>query len=139
MNRSIRAILVVVCVGLLTACGINSAFPNTALVKRAIALQVAQTQRELSQQLRLELPESAKVEVDRVSVTTQEPLVIGNLRAFRVQGTYDFTLKLPKRQITQKRNPFEVYLQRQSEGKTWRLAQPQKGENGLDWSTQRVE
>lgn len=134
-----RAILVVVFVSLLTACGINDALPNTPLVKRAIALQVAQTQQELSQQLRLDLPESAKVEVDRVSIATQEPFVINNLQAYRVQGTYDFTLKLPKRQLTQKNNPFEVYLQRQSEGKTWRLAQRQKSENGVSWITQRVE
>jgi hypothetical protein len=118
--------------GLLTACGVRG-LPNTALVRKAIAMQVSQTQQAISQQLRLESP---KVKVDRVQIKVQDPLRIQNLMAYRVEGTYDFTLKLRDRKVTQRDNPFEVYLQRQSEGKTWRLAQPQK-ESG--WVTRLLD
>ncbi|MGV0024915.1 hypothetical protein [Phormidesmis priestleyi] len=129
---SLRVILAIILAGLLTACGVRE-LPNTALVRKAIAMQVSQTQQEISQQLRLEAP---KVEVDRVQIKTRSPLTIQNLTAYRIEGTYDFTLKLRDRKVAQKDNPFEVYLQRQSEGKTWRLAQPQK-ESG--WVTKLVE
>ena len=136
MRRSIQILLAVILAGLLTACNASRVAPSNQIVRRAIALQVSQTQQELSQQLRLESP---KLKVDRVKVMSQEPLTIQNLSAYRVQGNYDYTLKLSKRTVTQKDNPFEVYLQRQSEGKTWRLAQQQREENDSSWVTQLVE
>ncbi len=136
MRRSIQIILAVILVSLITACSANNLTPSNQIVRRAIALQATQTQQELSQQLRLKSPD---LKVDRVKVTSQEPLTIQNLSAYRVQGNYDYTLKLSQRSVTQKDNPFEVYLQRQSEGKTWRLAQKQREENGSSWVTQLVE
>ncbi len=136
MRRSIQIILAVILVSLITACSANNLTPSNQIVRRAIALQATQTQQELSQQLRLKSPD---LKVDRVKVTSQEPLAIQNLSAYRVQGNYDYTLKLSQRSVTQKDNPFEVYLQRQSEGKTWRLAQKQREENGSSWVTQLVE
>jgi hypothetical protein len=66
--------------------------------------------------------------------------MIQDLQSFRVQGTYDYTVKLPTQQVTQRQNPFEVYLQRQQEGKTWRVARLQTNEVGEQvWVTQRVE
>ncbi|PSB19557.1 hypothetical protein C7B65_10890 [Phormidesmis priestleyi ULC007] len=131
-----QIILAVILVSLITACSANNLTPSNQIVRRAIALQATQTQQELSQQLRLKSPD---LKVDRVKVTSQEPLAIQNLSAYRVQGNYDYTLKLSQRSVTQKDNPFEVYLQRQSEGKTWRLAQKQREENGSSWVTQLVE
>ncbi len=136
MRRSMQIILVVVLASLITACSANQLTPSHQIVRQAIALQVSQTQQALSQQLRLALP---NLTIDRVKVTRQEPLTIQNLSAYRVQGTYDYTLKLSKRTVTPKDNPFDVYLQRQREGKTWRLAQPQPQESGSSWVTQLVE
>ena len=136
MRRPIQIILAVILVSLITACSANSVTPSTQIVRRAIALQTTQTQQALSQQLRLESPQ---LKVDRVKVTSQEPLTTQNLPTYRVQGSYDYTLKLSKRTVTQKDNPFEVYLQRQSEGKTWRLAQQRREENDSSWVTQLIE
>ncbi|WP_197484779.1 hypothetical protein [Phormidesmis priestleyi] len=136
VRRSIQIILAVILASLITACSASNLTPSTQIVRRAIALQATQTQQELSQQLRLESP---SLKVNRVKVTSQKPLTIQDLRAYRVQGNYDYTLKLSKRTVTQKDNPFEVYLQRQTEGKTWRLAQQQREENGSNWVTQLVE
>jgi hypothetical protein len=108
---------------LLTACGSIGLLPNSELVQKAITLQLEQTQQQLSQKLDLDF---RGFEIKQLSINQEQPLTIQNLPAFRVRGTYDLTVKLPKRQLTQPRQAFEVYLQIQQEGKTWRLLLPDK-------------
>jgi len=43
------------------------------------------------------------------------------LPAYHLQGDYDLTLRLPHQKDTKQHNNFDLYLQRQIEGKTWRL------------------
>lgn len=132
----VRLIFTAIVLVLLTACGNIGLEPSSRLVQRAIALQVEQTQQQLSQQLGLNV---FGFEINRVAVTKQEPLMIQNLAAYHVQGTYNVTLKLPRR-VTQQ-NPFDIYLQRQKEGKTWRLALPQSTGNDpkLTWVTYLIQ
>ncbi|MGA7936037.1 MAG: hypothetical protein WCA35_20960 [Kovacikia sp.] len=128
-------VLAVVLVG----CGSMGGGPGYQLVERAIGLELSQTQQELSQQLRL-ASQPTELSIKRVKITEQTPLIIQDLPSFRVKGTYDYTVKLPTRQVTQRQNPFEVYLQRQMEGKTWRVARLQMDKDGTPiWVTQRVE
>jgi len=96
--------------------------PSDKLVQQAIALQLEQTQQQLSKQLGVDFQ---GLKVEHVTIEQREPLEIQSLPAYRVRGTYDLTLKLP-RTLTQRQNSFDVYLQRQQEGKTWRLLIPQK-------------
>ena len=107
----------------LTACTSIVLLPTPELVQKAIALQLKQTQQQLNQQLDLNFQ---KVNIQRISITQQQPLSIENLPAYRVKGNYDFTVKLPKRSFQQIEKPFEVYLQIQKEGKSWRLLIPEK-------------
>uniref|UniRef100_A0A832H448 Lipoprotein n=1 Tax=Oscillatoriales cyanobacterium SpSt-402 TaxID=2282168 RepID=A0A832H448_9CYAN len=135
MLRVIWAISLAV---LLTACGTIGLQPGKDLVEQAIALQLSQTRQELSQQLRLD-DQTTAIKVSRINIAEQAPLQIKNLSSFRIVGTCDLTVKLPKRSVTQQAVPFEVYLQRQQEGKTWRVAFPKTTENGeLTWVTQRI-
>jgi hypothetical protein len=135
----IRALLAVVLVGLLTACGNNIPGLSNRVVQQAIALQVGQTQQTLAQQLRLKKP--PKVEVKQVAIANQESLQIQGLPAYHLQGTYDLTLKLPNRQVTQEKNPFEVYLQQQPDQKTWKLAQLSKSDTTAEstWVTEPIQ
>ncbi|MBS3029067.1 MAG: hypothetical protein HCA25_18855 [Dolichospermum sp. DET50] len=107
----------------LTACTSLALLPTPELVQKAIALQLEQTQQQLNQQLDLNFQ---KFNIQRISITQEQPLTIENLPAYRVQGNYDFTVKLPKRSFKQVQKPFEVYLQIQKEGKSWRLLVPEK-------------
>lgn len=122
----ISFVLTVIFMGLLTACGTSTPplglAPTQELVKDAIALQVSQTQQRLTQQL--QSPPS-KFEITQVALKQLEPLFIGNLAVYHIQGTYNLKINLSQRQVTQQKNPFDIYLQRQQEGKTWRLAVPQ--------------
>lgn len=133
----VRLIFTAIVLVLLTACGNIGLEPSSRLVQSAIALQVEQTQQQLSQQLGLNV---LGFEINRVAVTKQEPLMIQNLAAYHVQGTYNVTLKRALRRVTQQ-NPFDIYLQRQKEGKTWRLALPRSTGNDpkFTWVTYLIQ
>lgn len=120
----VRFIFTAILLVLLTACGGNSLLPTSELVQKAIALQLEQTQEQLSQKLDLDF---RGFDIKRLSITQEQPLTIQNLLSYKVRGTYDLVLKLPQRSLTQPQKPFEVYLQLQRERKTWRLLFPEKG------------
>lgn len=92
--------------------------PDGDLIKKAIALQLSQTERRLSEQLDASSP---TVEINRIFVEKLDPLFIAKLPSYHLQGTYNLRLKLPRQEASQNNNHFDIYLQRQSEGKTWRL------------------
>lgn len=134
----LRLIFTAILLVLLTACGTVRLEPSRQVVQRAIALQVEQTQQQLSQQLGLNVK---GWEINRVVVNKQEPLVIQDLSAYHAQGTYNVTLKLLKRRVTQEQNEFDIYLQRQKEGKTWRLALPPstRKDTAPSWRTYLIQ
>jgi predicted membrane metal-binding protein len=122
----------------ITAC--NLVFvTDKALVEKAIALQINLSQEQITQQFRQKSQPPLKI--NRVVITDVESLKLQNLPTFRVMGTYDFTLEYPQRQILHKQNPYQVYLQQQKEGKTWRLLRPQKklGDNETQWFSYLIE
>ncbi|MGK7901616.1 MAG: hypothetical protein AB4352_09415 [Hormoscilla sp.] len=124
-----RVIVPLALAGLLVACSINGPTPNQQLVTKAIALQLSLTQQQLKEQLHLDRP--TREQIERLRITKREPLVVQNLLAFHIQGFYDYTMKMSSEgQVTQRQNPFDLYLQRQIEGKSWRLLRRQANDNG---------
>ncbi|BAY18591.1 hypothetical protein NIES21_44390 [Anabaenopsis circularis NIES-21] len=119
----VRLFVTMILLVLLTACGTVGLLPTSELVRKAIALGLEQTQQELSQKLDLDFQ---GLEIQQLKIAEEKPLTIQNLPAFRVKGKYDLIIKLPQRQLTQLQQPFELYLQIQQEGKTWRLLLPDK-------------
>lgn len=124
MLRKTLAITLAFVLATLTACGAVVGPPHD-LVERAIALQFSQTQEELMQVLAPNTAQFPPFTIKHVRVTDQKSLKIDDLRSYQLQGTYDISLDFPDRHVTKRDNPFEVYLQRQVEGKTWRLARRQ--------------
>jgi hypothetical protein len=107
----------------LTACSSLVLLPTYELVEKAIEIQLEQTQKELQQKLDLDF---RKFDIERIEISQRKPLTIENLPAYHVQGTYNLTVKLPDKQITQPEKTFDIYLQIQREGKSWRLLLPEK-------------
>lgn len=123
--------LILVIALLLTSC--SSGEPNREIAEKAIALQTRQLQQQLQQKV-------DKLDISHVNFTQKQPLSINKLAGYRIQGTYDFTIKLPKQQLSKQQNPFDLYLQRQKEGKTWRLALPKMAKNGVfTWLTYAID
>ncbi len=118
-----RLVLTAILLVLLTACGTIGLLPTSQLVQKAIALQLEQTQQQLNQKLDLDFQ---GLEIKRLTISQEKPMTVENLPAFRVRGTYDLIIKLPERQLTQLQQQFEIYLQIQREGKSWRLLLPDK-------------
>ena len=127
MKTIVRMIVILLLIGSLVACNSTGSSLNHQIVQKAIDLKLQETQQQLSDQLSLHASYSLKSKLHRVVVTEQAPLLVLGLPAYRVQGTYDATFKLPKQKVEQRQMPFEVILQQQIEGKTWRLAIPQSG------------
>ena len=123
MPKIALRIVLLIFVGLLVACNSYGPTPSRKLIKEAIALQLSQTQVNLTQQLSLSSP--PPFEINRIKVKRTEPLTLEDLTTFHIVGDYELTLTLSDREVKQKHNPFEVYLQRQIQGQTWRLAKPQ--------------
>ncbi|GFE69625.1 hypothetical protein [Chroococcus sp. FPU101] len=92
--------------------------PDGETVKKAIMLQLKQTEASLSEYLDASSP---KLDISKINVKKLEPIFIAKLATYHLQGTYNLNLKLPRQKVTQQSNPFDVYIQRQIEGKTWRL------------------
>lgn len=130
----IRAILAALLMILLTSCGFGN--PNQAVVEKAIALQINHAQAELGQLLYSNAAQPPQFTINRVKIAEQKSLTIEELNGYQLQGTYDLTFDFPDRQVTQRKNPFTVYLQRQADSKTWRWAKPQT--NGITSETQWI-
>ncbi len=117
--QSLWAILLIL---LLSACSTakppTEFAPDGEIVKRAVLLQLEQTEKRLSQGLNFSQP---ALEIPQINVKQIEPILVAELPAYHLQGTYNLTLIFPRQKVTQKNNNFEIYLQRQIEGKTWRL------------------
>ena len=108
--------------------------PSKAIIQQALQLQVEQTQQRLSQQLKLSTPQ---IEIRKLKVGDRAALKIGDLSSYRVRGQFDLQISQGRRRQQTQAAPFEVFLQRQPEGKTWRLAVPAGSRNGVDqeWQT----
>lgn len=120
--------LILVLVLLLNGC--SGVEPNREIVENAIALQTRLLQQQLQQ--------ISKPVIDHVNITQTTTLSIDKLTGYRINGTYD--LKLPKQRLSQQKNPFDIYLQRQKEGKAWRLALPKVAKNGVfTWLTYAID
>ncbi len=105
-----------------TACATVSLIPTNELVYQAIAIQLEHTQEELKQKLDLDFQ---GFEIKHLAVTQEKSLTIEKLPTYRLRGTYDLVFKLPNRSLTQLEKPYEIYLQLQKEGKSWRLLVPE--------------
>lgn len=134
----LRVVLVVLLAVSLTACG--GRLPDRSLVEKAIALQFSQTQLELARQLGVPTATQPSFSLEGIKIDSRQPLKINGLKGYRMEGSYTLKLTYPDRTLVQRRNPFEVYLQRQVEGKTWRLARPQlpTDDNQDEWVTQLI-
>ena len=80
------------------------------------------------------------VRVRHIRVQERLPLTGGDRPGFKIRGTYDLDLDRDGWETHQRRSPFEIYLQRQPENKTWKLAHlnPGDGDQAAVWELYRL-
>ena len=137
MLRIALGILLSIC---LAACGLTAEGPPKAVVESAIALQFSQTKQEILQLLTPKAHQTPDFTISQVKIKRQTPVSILDASAYRVEGTFDLKLNLSTRQVSDQKTPFEVYLQPQPDGETWRLARPADPKNAESgWITYLIE
>ncbi|MFZ4665430.1 MAG: hypothetical protein ACOYME_03290 [Prochlorotrichaceae cyanobacterium] len=123
---------------LLLLWGCSGNLVTTGIVKQGISLSLNYTQTELSQVLNLPLP---TFEIRSIQIEEQKAFIQNHLPTYHLQGQYDLNLKFNHQTIFQPHNPFDIYLQEQAEGKSWRLLIPSNtsGDTRELWSSYLVE
>jgi predicted small lipoprotein YifL len=114
----------------LSACGSLGPVPPQAVVERAIATQLAQTQQALIEQLAPSTPQTPNFKLSQVKVAERDTVEPGDSPVYRVRGTYRAVIQLPSRQVTED-SVFEIYVQAemppassQSNAPIWYLRRP---------------
>ena len=135
-----RLLAIVIFISLTACAGATSAplefAPNGDIIQQAIAQQLHQQLNPLSQQLNTAHPD---LDIGQINVKKIESVVISELPTYHLQGTYHLKLILPHQIVEQKNNHFNIYLQRQAEGKTWRLlSKDNKASDETQWKSYLV-
>jgi hypothetical protein len=106
--------------------------PDGPVIQRAIAQKLQRHYQQLSQTISALPP---VLEPKNIQVQSLDAFFLQSLPVYHLQGTYDLTLTFSsQRNETRRRNTFDLYLQRQPEGKTWRsLEQTSQG-----WRSQQL-
>ncbi|TVQ57121.1 MAG: hypothetical protein EA366_09135 [Spirulina sp. DLM2.Bin59] len=121
-----KALIGIILCLLLTSCSGGrpsiSLAPTPEIIRKAIVLQVQHSQTALSAQLKTAPP---NLKIRHIKVDQVESLYLAKLPTYHLQGHYDLSFELPDQILEQSRNSFDIYLQRQREGKTWRWLRPE--------------
>ena len=155
-RHGLRTIAIVALALWLTGCGIRATPPSASTVERAVVLSALRARATLVDRFggrdRWDNPLEPEdvtdaaavlgVRVQRVRSRDRTSLSIDGQPGYRIRGTYDLQSQREDRsdRAAGKRNAFEIYLQLQSEGKTWRLAYPDPSapDNDTRWLTDRL-
>jgi hypothetical protein len=144
-----RGIAIAILILLLSSCSVTFSLggfqPTRDVVQRALALELSQNQQQLRQHLSRYVDRGDKMpnyEIKRVEIWKEEPLKIEDLLSYHIRGSYNLTIQLPDKRVTERQNSFDLYLQRQTEGKTWRLAKPvtpEENDEAPAWATYLIK
>lgn len=115
----------------LSACS-TTLQPSQSIIVEALKLQIGLTQSAIASTLNLEPVEDP--EVSRVRLVDQEEIQLGQSRAIRLTGRFDW--RLPGDRVCVD-SLFEIVLERGLKEQSWHLAQPAGSADGLDqdWIT----
>ena len=115
----------------LSACSATLQPPQSIIVE-ALKLQINITQSTIARTLELE--PTRDPEVSRIRLMDQEQIQLGQSKAVRLTGRFDW--RLPGDQVYVD-SLFEIFLQKGPKGQSWRLARPvgSAGSLGQEWIT----
>ncbi|BAQ62851.1 Slr0243 protein [Geminocystis sp. NIES-3708] len=109
--------------------------PNPPIIEKAIIFKLQRQHQYLSEQLQIKAP---KLHVTKINIEKIEPTMINNLPTYHLEGTYklDFKQNRGKNRIIN--NSFNLDLQRQPKGYTWRILINTKEKNSEKYSSYQI-
>jgi hypothetical protein len=132
--KIMRQFLVLILIILLTGCaGANPPrefAPDGNIIKQALMLQLTRFEQRLSEELMADHPQ---IEINQIKIDLLDPLFMGKLPTYHLHGKFNLILDLPNQDVKQNNNEFDLYLQRQKEGKTWRLLRQESDKDRDDF------
>jgi hypothetical protein len=124
----------------LNSCAVNPPplefAPNPKIIEKAIAFQIQQKQNYLSKQLHTHPP---KIQISQINIHKIEPKIEFNLPTYHLEGTYQLKLKIKSKKNQEIVNSFQIDLQRQKQGKTWRLIVPNQNNKSQNYSSYKIK
>ena len=142
--RQLRAIALIfsfLLILLLTSCQINLFIPDQQLIGRAIARQIQLTSSNLQENLLMQGKVNQAFIIDRLLIENIETSDIMGGRSYHVTGAYHLQSDPPSQTKIRADHPFDIYIQRQIEGKTWRLLRPVFDQEGkqINWLSYLID
>lgn len=120
-RRLSRLVLMIVLIVGLGGCQLRTAprefAPDGAVIERAMRHQLDNYYWGLSRTIGAAPPD---LHLKNIQVTTLDSFFLKQLPVYHLRGTYDLELTFSAKTEQRRKNPFDLYLQRQREGKTWR-------------------
>lgn len=109
--------------------------PNPSIIEKAIIFKLQKQHQYLSKQLQTNAP---KLQVTKINIQKIEPTIINHLPTYHLEGTYklDFKQNRGKNRIIN--NSFNLDLQRQPKGYTWRILMKTKEKNSEKYSSYQI-
>ncbi|BAQ63317.1 Slr0243 protein [Geminocystis sp. NIES-3709] len=104
--------------------------PSPSIIEKALIFKLEYQQESLSRQLRLKKPNFI---IKKINVTKIEPTIVFNLPTYHLEGTYKVKIKQNTLKNVLIDNTFNLDLQRQSRGKTWRILLKLEGKKPLEY------
>jgi len=133
IGRRIFSALLVVFASLLAGCSVLG-HSELIWLRRAIALEANQSQAVLSKTLRLDQSPISPDQIRQLQVQQREFVQIDDQLGLHLVGCY----QLGQFGSSSGNFQFDLYLQRQTEGKTWRLVQPVERDGEVIWVTRSL-
>lgn len=127
MKRLITLILFITVTIIFSACAMIKPplelSPNPEIIQKALYLQLEEKYKKISSNLQSSpLP----IEIKKINVKQINPLFLNDSAVYHLQGEYNLQLQLNNKNVQHKNKPFDLYLERQKEGKTWHIISPNK-------------
>lgn len=109
--------------------------PNSTIIEKAIIFKLQRQHQYLSQHLDTKVPQ---LQVKKINITKIEPTIIYNLPTYHLEGTYKLNIKQNNAKNRTINNTFNLDLQRQSKGSTWRILIKVKGKKSAKYSSYQI-
>ncbi|MGI0483108.1 hypothetical protein ACN4EE_20285 [Geminocystis sp. CENA526] len=106
--------------------------PSPSIIEKALTFKLEYEQESLSRQL---TQKKLNFTITEINITKIEPIILFNLPTYHLEGNYKIKLSKNTRQNTSVTNTFNLDLQRQSTGKTWRILLQSKEKNSVKYSS----